>query len=102
MLDLKNVSINFLPKKYIYPKFGINFSPNIICVYADLPKIIQTFIIYHELYHLHDKETNWIIREIKANIYGAIRCPIGFLYTFIYSLNKDRINYYIKRFQTWK
>ena len=91
-------TIIYIKKEALFPAFG--FSRNVtIYVRDDLPKIVQKFVSKHELYHLQDKSTNWLWREIKANSYGFKKCPIGFIYTMILSLNPYRIKMYIQRFK---
>ncbi|MFH1982254.1 MAG: hypothetical protein ABIL58_10435 [Pseudomonadota bacterium] len=91
--------IQYVAKKALHPKFGFNY-PNrdTIQVRIDLPKSVIDFVIEHERYHLTDKSTWWVWREIKANWHAALRHPLGGLYTAALSLSPARIGYYISRF----
>ena len=87
-------------KKDLYPAFGrANSKERIIHVRIDLPPSVYNFIVEHEVYHLDDKAKFWLWREIKANLYGAYKHPIGFLRCAWLSLAPYRILFYIKRFK---
>lgn len=92
------MKIEYVPKKELYPAFGRAFSDQeTIYIRADLPDSVQKFIKDHEIYHLTDKTKWWVWREIKANIYGAIKHPIGFVYCVFLSLSWYRLKFYITR-----
>ena len=88
----------YVSKKDLYPRFGYA-QPNrqIAYVREDLPNSVRKFVTAHELYHLRDKSKWWVWREIKANIAGALKHPIGFLGCVMMSLAPYRLRYYWKR-----
>ena len=87
-------------KRKLYPAFGdSNIKKNTIYIRRDLPKIVKKFVKEHELYHLRDKSTNGFWREIKANVYGLFRRPIGFLICAFMSLAPYRLKFYFYRFR---
>jgi len=90
--------IIYLPKDELYPRFGCaQPSKQIAYVREDLPGCVKKFVTVHELYHLGDKAQLWIWREIKANIAGAIKHPIGFVVCVLMSLAPYRLKYYWQR-----
>jgi hypothetical protein len=91
--------IRLVPKEKLYPAFGMSYSSGRIEIRNDLPKNVRLFVQYHELYHLRDKATNWLWREIKANCYAFLKCPLGGILTVILSLHPDRLKYYWSRFK---
>lgn len=66
-------------------------------VREDLPAGVREFVVYHETYHLRDTSTWWVWREIKANAYGALHRPVGFLFCLFLSLQLYRVKYYVLR-----
>ena len=91
--------IKYVSKKKLYPVFGeVDRKKNTAYVRKDLPKLVKRFVEEHELYHLKDKSKNWVWREIKANIYGAFKHPIGFIICVIMSLALYRLKFYFNRF----
>ena len=96
------MKIIYVPKEALFPSFGMSYNDGHIEIREDLPERIKQFLVYHETYHTTDKAKNWIWREIKANTYGAIKCPLGFLITLVYSLQPYRIWYYIQRIKDKK
>ncbi len=108
---MKKLKINYVPKTKIYPAFGEAWEKTqTINIRKDLPKAVQKFLIEHEKFHLKDwahlnknkKEYNWIIGELKAGFYGAIKHPFGFLICFLMSLSPSRLKFYWKRFKEGK
>lgn len=94
------MQIKYIKKEYLYPKFGLaNITKQIAIVREDLPETVKYFVLQHELYHLRDKAKWWVFREIRANAYGAWKCPFGFIYCCILSLSWDRLKFYYKRFK---
>jgi hypothetical protein len=92
--------IQCVDKEEIYPAFGYADSDlNLIRIRADLPLSVKNFILKHETYHLTDGAEWWVWREIKANLYGARKHPIGFIRCAFLSLSPDRLKYYVKRFK---
>jgi hypothetical protein len=63
----------------------------------DLPGFVKKFVTAHELYHLRDKAKWWVWREIKANIAGAFKHPMGFVVCALMSMAPYRLWYYWKR-----
>jgi len=93
-------TIKYLKKEYLFPAFGqANIEKQIAFVREDLPESVKYFVLQHELYHLKDKAKWWIWREIRANAYGAYKCPFGFIYCCIMSLSWSRLKFYVKRFK---
>ena len=91
------MKIEYVEKETIYPRFGMAVN-GIAYVRKDLPECVRDFVEIHELYHLQDMETRWIVREIKANIAGAAKHPWGFIVCAIMSLAPYRLAYYVTRF----
>jgi hypothetical protein len=90
--------IIYLPKDELYPKFGYaQPSKQIAYVREDLPGYVKKFVTVHECYHLADKAQRWVWREIRANIAGAIKHPIGFVVCVLMSLEPYRLKYYWQR-----
>lgn len=92
------MKVKYVSKEKLYPAFG-EVVKNVALIRKDLPKPVKEFVKIHEFYHLKDKAKNWIIREIKANIYAGIRRPIGFIITLIMSLHPSRLKLYYQRFK---
>ncbi len=108
---MKNPNVNYVSKFKLYPAFGEALEKNQkINIRKDLPKCVQRFVLEHEKYHLKDwrnlvkksKKYNWIFGEIKANIYAAIKHPLGFFICTLMSLSPYRIKFYIERIFTGK
>ncbi len=90
--------IKYVSKKKLYPAFGVaDIKKNTVYVRKDLPKIVKNFVKEHELYHLRDKSKVVLWREIKANVYGLFRHPLGFLLCLIMSLAPYRLKLYFNR-----
>jgi len=85
-------------KKELFPNFG-KAEGGYAYVRNDLPAIVQTSVIAHELYHLKDTSRNVLWREIKANFVGMIHCPLGFFLCCIMSLAPYRLKFYVDRFK---
>ena len=108
---MKNPKVIYVSKSKLYPAFGdAKEIPPRIRVRKDLPKVVRKFVLEHEQYHIKDwqrltkenKKYNWFWGEIKANIYGAIKHPFGFLICMVMSLHPYRIKMYFKRFKQGK
>jgi len=94
----KMVEVHYCSKDQLYPKFGYAVpSKQVAYVRDDLPGIVKEFVTIHELYHLRDKATWWVWREIKANIAGAFAHPTGFALCALMSLAPYRLWYYWQR-----
>lgn len=94
-------NIKYVSKQKLYPAFG-EVIGNAVLVRKDLPKPVKEFVTYHEKYHLKDNTKNWILREVRANIYALIRRPLGFIITLIMSLQPYRLKLYWQRFKRGK
>jgi len=97
--------IKYVSKSVLYPAFGEARrykNHGIILVRDDLPRLVKDFIIQHEKYHISDTSTNWVWREIKANVSGARTHIIGFVYCLILSLSPSRLMFYANRFRRGK
>jgi len=91
--------IIYVKKEAIYPAFGICSSNGTIKIREDLPRPAKKFVLEHETYHITDKSTYWLWRELKANSYSAIQHPVGFIITAVMSLAPYRLKYYYQRFK---
>jgi hypothetical protein len=90
--------IIYLPRKKLYPRFGYAQSATKIAyVREDLPGCVKKFVAVHERYHLEDNAQWWVWREIKANIAGTRKHPIGFMICVLMSLAPYRLRYYWQR-----
>jgi len=90
--------VTYCSKEQLYPKFGCALlSKQVAYVRDDLPDCVQEFVITHELYHLQDRSKWWVWREMKANIVGALKHPMGFAICALMSLAPYRLWYYLKR-----
>ena len=105
---MKNLKIIYVAKSKLYPAFGdAKEIPPRIRIRRDLPKVVQEFVLTHEKYHIRDwqklakenKKYYWVWGEIKANIYGVFKHPLGFLICALMSLQPYRIKFYFKRFK---
>ena len=91
--------IFYLKREALYPRFGYAVpSEQKAFVREDLPTCVEAFVTVHELYHLKDRAKWWVWREVKANMAGAFRHPMGFLLCIGMSLSSARLGYYYKRF----
>lgn len=108
---MSKYKIKYVSKSKLFPAFGYaTEKTQTAYIRKDLPKIVQKFLIEHELYHLKDferhtklnKKYNWFMGETRANLYALSKHPIGFLYTAILSLTPARIKLYINRFKEGK
>ena len=88
----------FLSKEELHPRYGYAapFSGTVF-VRRDLPRCVREFVLVHELYHPQDRTHWWVRREIKANIVGALRHPLGFIICILMSFAPYRLSYYWKR-----
>jgi ubiquinone biosynthesis protein Coq4 len=85
-------------REELYPRFGLALADTQqVYVRDDLPGCVQRFVVSHEIYHLVDKAQWWVLREIKANAYAAMRHPIGFVACVFMSLAPYRLRYYGQR-----
>ena len=90
--------IIYLPRKKLYPRFGYaQPDTKIAYVREDLPGCVKKFVTVHERCHLEDSAQWWVWREIKANIAGARKHPIGFMICVLMSLAPYRLRYYWQR-----
>ena len=87
-----------LSKQAIHPRFGYAVpSEQKAFVREDLPRCVREFVTVHELYHLKDRAKWWVWKEVKANMAGALRHPVGFALCVVLSLAPARLHYYCKR-----
>ena len=90
--------IVYLPREKLYPRFGYaQTARQIAYVREDLPGCVKKFVTAHERYHLGDRAKWWVWREIRANIAGALKHPIGFMVCVLMSLAPYRLKYYWQR-----
>ena len=93
----------YCSKEALYPRFGLAVADKQLAfVRDDLPGCVKRFVICHELYHLSDGAGWWVWREIKANMHGCLRHPVGFLLCLQMSLVPYRIKYYLSRIKDGK
>ncbi len=91
-------TVIYLGKERLGPRFGhVVPAEQVACVREDLPESVRKFVIAHELYHLKDRASWWVWREIKANASGALMHPVGFLACVLMSLAPYRLSYYWNR-----
>ncbi len=87
-----------LSREQLHPRFGYALpSEKIVYVRGDLPRCVYEFVKVHELYHLENQSLWWVLREIKANIAGARKHPLGFVLCMAMSLAPYRLRYYWER-----
>ena len=90
--------ILYVSKDQLHPRFGCAVpSKQIAYVRDDLPRCVRKFVTAHELCHLRDEAKWWVWREVKANIAGALKHPVGFVVCVLMSLAPYRLRYYWKR-----
>ena len=90
--------ITYVPREKLYPRFGYALpARQIAYVREDLPNPVKKFVTVHERYHLGDHAKWWVWREIRANIAGALKHPIGFMVCVLMSLAPYRLRYYWQR-----
>lgn len=96
--------VKYVPKDNILPNFGRarnEFGVKLALVRDDLPKRVQRFVMYHEIYHLYDFDhglhKSRIFKEIHANLASIPYEPLGFLQTTALTLTDvERIIYYVR------
>jgi len=102
------MKIKYVSKKKLYPAFGqAILKANTIYIRKDLPKIVQKYLYWHETFHIRDgkrlkkkgKNEHWVCSEIKANIYGFLKQPLGATITLLMSLTPSRLKLYYRRFK---
>lgn len=104
---MRNLKVKYVPKSELYPYFGqVNTKTRTIKISRDLSKLERKFVLSHEIHHILnsnklEKANKYylIIAEIKANMYGAVRHPIGFLILNIKNFNLSRFKLWWKRFR---
>ena len=98
------MKIKYVKKEKLHPYFGaVVFKNENIYIRKDLPKLVQRFLIEHEKFHLKDykrlkkkgKKDLIFWAEIKANVYGFIKQPLGAILTLIMSLSFSRLKLYL-------
>ncbi|MCP4711106.1 MAG: hypothetical protein GY869_21000 [Planctomycetes bacterium] len=96
--------IIYVSKEKLFPAFGYAWpEKGIAWVRVDLPQSVADFVEVHEKYHLKDKAVWWVWREVKANIAGAVKHPVGFARCVWMSVASiDRWRFYIKRTRAGK
>ena len=85
----------------LYPYFGYaNPELSTVWVRSDLPRAVHAFVLAHELYHLQDKAKNVLWREIKANIAGLCKHPLGGIWCLWMTITDPaRWRLYLSRFR---
>jgi len=97
--------IKYVSKKKLYPAFGLALkNGERIFIRRDLPKIVQKSVLEHEKFHILDyrrlkkknkKKQNVFWSEIKANVYGLSRQPLGAIVTLVLDLSPSRLKMYL-------
>lgn len=95
--------VQYVDKSALSPAFG-KADPYKQTAYVrnDLPKPVQEFVAAHELYHLRDKTTWWLLREIRATLCVDWRHWKGFLLCAFMSMRLERLKFYASRFRLGK
>ena len=90
--------IFYVPRAKLYPRFGYaQPAKQRAYVREDLPECVKKFVTVHERYHLEDNAQWWVWREIRANMAGALKHPMGFMVCALMSLTPQRLKYYWQR-----
>lgn len=92
------MTITYVPYSQIAPQFGRQTGDEIL-IREDLPGNARAFLLAHETFHVTDKASNWIWRELRANLAGFRANWIGFLIVLAMSMNPVRLRYYWQRCQ---
>ena len=89
--------IFYVPKETLYPSFGA-YRQGRIEVRADLPRIVQAFVLANEQYHAEDKTDRWWLwQEVSANWAAFKKEPLGGMVTVLMSLSPARLWFYWDR-----
>ena len=99
MTQIVEISKKQMVDFFHFPYFGMAlYSENRIVVRADLPKIVRTSVIAHELAHIRfgHKGSFWK-DEPQAWWEGLKAQPLGFFLGILLSLNPERLALYIER-----
>jgi len=92
------MKVQLVDKHMLFPAFGkADQDTQMAYVRNDLPKSVQAFVAAHELYHLSDKTTWWLWREIKATLCIDWRHWKGFLLCVALSMRVERLKFYATR-----
>jgi hypothetical protein len=103
-----NPTITYVSEKELgEPLFGICYDSGLIKINSELPKVVQEFVLEHELYHFNDMKNwagktgmaNFLRKEFLANFSAALKHPNGFILTMLLSLSPRRLSFYWKRFK---
>jgi hypothetical protein len=95
----KKLEVYFVGKDELAPLFGLaEKSGERIFVRNDLPKWAQMAVLVHEVYHVHDKSTNILWRELKAIAAQFFMPLVGSLIVVILSLSPKRLKFYWNRY----
>lgn len=96
--DRNTPRIEYLPRAAMGPLFGFaDPARQTVWIRDDLPRPVRAFVLEHERYHLNDRASWWVWREIKANAVGAKKHPWGFLQCLGLSCRRDRLQFYLDR-----
>jgi hypothetical protein len=87
--------------RYIHPNimenfFGYTFNGKVFVRYG-LTMRVQSFVIEHEKYHIHDNKhwLGWLGQELRANLACGVRDPLGLLLTIFASISVPRLKTYV-------
>lgn len=95
------MTVHYVPYSQIAPRFGLQTGDEIF-IRDDLPEDALNFVLAHETFHVTDKATNWLWRELRANLAGIKDNWKGFLIVLRMSLNPVRLKYYWQRVKEGK
>jgi len=94
------MKIDYIPKGKLYPYFGTKYkNEDRIEIRNDLPEVVQYFVLNHEIFHLTHNYKSLFWEEIRANLHGFMKTPLGFFYClFLTIMDINRLNDYFNRF----
>ncbi len=93
------MKVDYVPKEKLFPYFGTKYkNEDRIEIREDLPEIVQQFVLYHEYYHLSHNHWSILYEEIRANLYGFGKTPLGFFYClWLTIIDIERLKDYFNR-----
>jgi len=94
------MKIDYVPKEKLFPYFGTKYkNEDRIEVRDDLPEAVQYFVLNHEIFHLSHDFKSLLWEEIRANIHGFLKTPLGFFHClFLTATDIERLKDYFNRF----
>ncbi len=94
------MEVKYVNREKLNDHFGIVLlKEEKIFIRKDLPALAKEYVLEHEKLHLIDyknkRKYTIIWSEIRANIYGFFKRPIGAILTAIMSLSPSRLKLYL-------